>query len=84
VENRLNQDFTHLLSTQTCMPGQVGQVMTPPHPSLMGPHFAPTESHVFGLHPQWLATPAPPHVLGIMHMPQLSVALHPSEAVPQL
>jgi hypothetical protein len=70
--------------SQTFVPGQVGQTSTPPHPSGSVPHFAPAESHVFGLHPQWLATPAPPHVSGIMQLPQLSVVPHPSDAVPQL
>src|SRR4051794_39535710 len=66
------------------MPGHVGQTSTPPHPSGSVPHFAPTESHVFCLHPQWLATPAPPHVSGGVHIPQLSVEPQPFDAVPQL
>jgi hypothetical protein len=50
----------------------------PPHPSSTVPHLAPDASHVLGLHPQWLATPAPPHVCGGVQVPQSSVRPQPS------
>jgi hypothetical protein len=58
-------------------------VSIPPHPSSITPQCAPAASHVLGLQPQRLAAPAPPHVSGAVHVPQLSVFPQPSETVPQ-
>jgi hypothetical protein len=59
-----------------CGGAQVPQSTTPPHPSAIGPQFAPACWHVRGVHggaPHWFAVPPPPHVLSPVQSPQLAV-----------
>jgi hypothetical protein len=73
------------------MPSHTGPIPTaqqgpqssvPPQPSGVAPQSAPAVAHVFGVHPHWLAMPAPAHVAGGVQPPQFNVALHPSPIGP--
>jgi hypothetical protein len=62
---------------------QVPQSSLPPQPSSATPHSAPRSEQVFGLQPQTLTSPSPPHDDGAVHAPQSSIEPQPSAIVPQ-
>jgi hypothetical protein len=58
------------------------QLITPPQPSETVSQSVAVQA--FGMHPQRLAMRPPPHVAGIVHVPQSSMPPHLSDTAPQL
>jgi hypothetical protein len=69
----------------------VPQFNSPPQPSAAGPQLIPSCAQVCGTHappggtavPQTLGVPAPPHVWGAVHVPQLRTPPQPLPTGPQ-
>ncbi len=86
----------HWPGTPLPPPHDSGGVQVPhwtrlPQPSPAGPHVIPCDAHVIGVQtkppsdsPHWPGTPPPPHVSGVVQLPQLSDPPQPLPAGPHM
>ncbi len=73
---------THLLLRHVWPLGQLPHWSVLMHPSDTVPQAAPICMQVFGVHPHWFGVPPPPHVLGAVQLPQVSIPPQPFEIIP--